>query len=133
MTPPLVRVAAAATLTLFLAACGGSSGGSTANTAATTSGAASAATSSAPAAAAGQITISSFQFTTPPTVKPGQKVSVQNKDSVDHTVTADDGKSFNATAAADATTSFTAPSKPGTYKFHCTIHPQMHGVLVVKA
>jgi plastocyanin len=47
-------------------------------------------------------------------------------------VTSDDGKSFNVTVAAGGTATFTAPTKPGTYPFHCSVHPQMHGTLVVK-
>jgi plastocyanin len=27
---------------------------------------------------------------------------------------------------------FKAPTTPGTYPFHCTIHPDMHGSLIVK-
>jgi plastocyanin len=47
-----------------------------------------------------------------------------------HTVTADDG-SFDSPAPA-GNSSFTAPTKPGSYPFHCSIHPEMHGTLVVK-
>ena len=43
-----------------------------------------------------------------------------------------DGTSFNNTASPDKTFTFTAPSKPGTYKFHCNIHSFMHGQLVVQ-
>lgn len=138
MTVSSLRVAAAAATVLFLAAaCGGtSSGGSSASNpppAATATAAATAPASSAPTAAAGaQITIASFSFGSPLTVKAGQKVSVKNSDGVTHTVTADDGKSFDASVDANGTASFTAPSKPGTYKFHCTIHPQMKGTLTVQ-
>ena len=123
---PLLRVAAAATTALFLAGCGSNSSSSASSPAAT-------GPSSAPSAAvAGQITITSFTFKTPATVKPGQKLTVTNSDSVEHTVTSDDGKSFDVTVAANGTATLTAPTKPGTYPFHCTVHPQMHGTLVVK-
>lgn len=56
---------------------------------------------------------------------------MKNADPVTHTLTADDGKSFNVSVNGNSSGTFTAPSKPGTYKFHCTIHPQMHGTLTV--
>ena len=80
---------------------------------------------------AGDITIHNSSFTTKP-VKAGATVTVVNKDSIEHTVTSDDGTSFNNTASPDKTFTFTAPSKPGTYKFHCNIHSFMHGQLVVQ-
>jgi plastocyanin len=118
---PLVRVVAAVTAGLILAACGshGSSGTSPAPTSSNTS-------------AGAQITIMSFAFQTPASVKPGQHLTVSNSDGVEHTVTSDDGTSFNVTVAANGTATFTAPNKPGTYPFHCAIHTQMHGTLVVK-
>lgn len=90
-------------------------------------------TSAAPAqAGASAITIAGFAFTGPLTVAPGAAVSVANSDSAEHTVTADDGKSFDVDALAGKTETFTAPTAPGTYKFHCSIHPSMHGTLIVK-
>lgn len=138
MKASTVRVAVAATTLLFAAAaCGGSSGGSASTQpAGSSSPAASSAApaASSPAAKAGaQMTISGFDFGQQLTVKPGEVVSVTNNDGVEHTVTADDGSSFNAPVNAKSTASFTAPTKPGTYKFHCAVHPQMHGTLVVRA
>jgi plastocyanin len=96
--------------------------------------ASSAPVSSAPAgthpAAANSITIQNFSFTAL-TVKPGATITVTNKDPVDHTVTADSGDAFNVRVTAGATATFTAPTKAGTYAYHCTIHPGMHGSLVV--
>lgn len=57
---------------------------------------------------------------------------VKNDDSVNHTVTADSGSAFDVTVNASSTATFTAPTKPGTYAYHCTFHSNMHGTLVVK-
>jgi plastocyanin len=86
-------------------------------------------TTTSPAGASGGITIANFTFSPTP-VKAGSTVTVTNNDTPTHTVTADDG-SFNVTIPAGKTATFTAPSKPGTYKFHCNIHHTMHGVLTV--
>jgi plastocyanin len=109
-------VLSGAGLALGLSACGGSSSPK----------------SSAPPASSATITIASFAFSPNPiTVSPGAKVSVNNQDSVIHTVT--DGNVFDSSDVnGGGTGSFTAPTKPGTYNFICTIHPQMHGKLVVK-
>ncbi|MCW2541503.1 MAG: copper ion binding protein [Frankiales bacterium] len=78
------------------------------------------------------IHISSFSYTTPTSVSPGATVTVMNMDGENHTVTADTGNAFDVKADADKTVTFKAPTKPGSYPFHCSYHSNMHGVLVVK-
>ena len=74
--------------------------------------------------------ISGFAYQVPASVSPGATVSVMNMDGEAHTVTADEG-AFDVVVAGGATSTFTAPTTPGTYAFHCTYHANMHGVLVV--
>jgi plastocyanin len=71
-------------------------------------------------------------YQTPASVSPGATVTVMNMDGEAHTVTADSGSAFDVKADPGASTTFTAPTKPGTYAFHCTYHSNMHGMLVVK-
>ena len=85
----------------------------------------------APAAVPGTITIQSFDFGSPLTVSPGQAITVVNMDPAPHTVTADDGHSFDTPVAPDGRAFLAAPKAPGRYPFHCTVHPTMHGTLVV--
>ena len=122
----LARTACALVLAA-LAACGSS--GSSGGTASSTSSAAAAGSGSSSATAA-VVTIQDFAFTTPASVSPGARVTVHNMDGTAHTVTADSGSAFDD-QAAPGNSSFTAPTQPGSYPFHCTIHPEMHGVLVV--
>lgn len=137
--------AVAAAVLATAAACGGSSSeaaapASTSAAAPSTSAAApstsapavagTSAASSAPAAPA-VVTIKDFAFTTPATVPAGATVQVRNDDGEAHTVTADSGGSFDAKVDGKGNASFTAPTKPGRYPFHCTYHGNMHGVLVV--
>ena len=131
MTNARTRLLALVPLAVVAAvACGGSSGtpagGASGSTVAT-----SPATGTSVPATGPAITISGFSFGAALTVKAGQKITVKNADAVTHTVTADDGKSFGVTVNGNGSATFSAPSKPGTYKFHCTIHPQMHGTLIV--
>ncbi|WP_227878373.1 cupredoxin domain-containing protein [Arthrobacter dokdonensis] len=77
------------------------------------------------------IQIKSFAYTGPDSVKAGATVTVTNKDAVAHTLTADDG-SFNAVVEPGASVTFTAPTKPGAYTYHCKYHASMHGTLNVK-
>jgi plastocyanin len=66
------------------------------------------------------------------TVKPGAKVTVTNKDTTTHTVTATTGKAFDTgNVAPGASGTFTAPTKPGSYPYICSIHPFMKGTLTV--
>ena len=80
------------------------------------------------------IEISGFKFSPDSlTVKPGQIISVTNRDSVGHTVTADDGTSFESgLLGKDQSGTITAPSKPGNYPYHCAPHPNMKGTLIVE-
>lgn len=114
-----------------LAGCG-SSGTSAAPPPASTSVAASDSAASTQADAP-MVHIDKFKYTVPVSVAPGEKVSVMNMDGEAHTVTSDSGAFDDlAGAGAGTVTTFTAPSKPGSYPFHCNFHANMHGVLVVK-
>jgi plastocyanin len=75
------------------------------------------------------ITIKDLQFTVS-SVKAGSEVTVKNSDGFQHTVTADNGE-FNVSVDGNGHATFKAPTKPGSYKFHCNIHPTMHGTLDV--
>lgn len=78
------------------------------------------------------ITISAdFKFTTKP-VKAGSKVTVRNDSDSQHTVSADTtAGGFDVTSDPGKTVTFTAPSKPGSYGFHCNIHNFMKATLTV--
>jgi plastocyanin len=80
-------------------------------------------------AASGTITIQNFQFGQPLQVKPGATITVTNKDTAAHNVVADDGTSFKTDLLdQNQSATFTAPTKPGTYTFSCTVHPNMKGI-----
>jgi plastocyanin len=116
---------------LLLAAC--SSGGSG------SPGSGSAASTSTPNAASGSsatktssITISNFMFSPmSATVAPGATVTVTNKDSVTHTLTATNGTFDTGNIGAGQSKTFTAPTKPGKYSYICNIHQYMMGTIVV--
>jgi plastocyanin len=75
------------------------------------------------------IMVSAFAFSAT-TVAPGSTVRVVNHDTVEHTVTADDG-SFDVFVEPGAEATFTAPDSPGAFAFTCQVHPSMTGVLTV--
>lgn len=90
--------------------------------------------SSAPAAADVPLRIAGFSYDPASlTVAPGQTVAVTNTDAAEHTVTSDEAELFGADDITTAKTgTFTAPTTPGSYPFHCEYHSQMHGTLIVK-
>jgi len=120
----LVVLAAAASA---LAGCGGESDAS--------------APAPAPPAAAAEsssggnpsaVKVDDFKFTPATlTVKSGDGIAVTNDDSTAHTATADDGKAFDTGALDPGATQTITLDKPGTYPFHCSIHPFMKGKIVV--
>lgn len=65
------------------------------------------------------------------TVSKGTKVTWTNNDSVDHTVTADDGSFDSGTLGVGKTFSYTF-NKTGSLSYKCTIHPSMTGTVKVK-
>jgi plastocyanin len=65
------------------------------------------------------------------TVNAGATVTWKNEDGEPHTVVSTDG--LFRSAALDENDSFKFTfSKPGTYKYVCSIHPKMVGTIVVK-
>lgn len=80
-----------------------------------------------------QIRISSFAFM-PATIQVavGAEISWTNRDDIPHTVTSDDGASF-ASAVLDTDDTFQQRfTKPGTYSYHCALHPFMTAKVIVR-
>ena len=116
---------------VLLALAGCSNGGNGYGTGPTSTSAEPTKTSVIPGEA--RIVIENFAFSPADLqVRPGEKVTVVNRDSASHTVTATGDKAFDTgTIRAGATATFTAPSTPGSYSYLCTIHPNMKGTLTV--
>ena len=68
----------------------------------------------------------------PVTAGPRARVPIQSRDSVPHTVTADDGAFDSGRIGPNGTATIVAPAAPGSYLFTCLIHPQMTGTVVVR-
>ncbi len=66
----------------------------------------------------------------PLTINAGTTVTWTNKDSTTHTATSDSGV-FNGSVAPNAQFSYTFSNK-GTFTYHCTLHPNMVGSVVVQ-
>jgi plastocyanin len=121
----LSTVAVAAVLA---AGCGGGSGGG-----GPSAGAAPASSAGGSSGTSSAITISNFKFSPATlTVKNGARIKVTNKDSAPHTVTADDGHSFDSGNLDQGASGTIRAPAAGTYSYHCTVHPFMKGKLVVQ-
>ena len=138
MKPKAFLVSALVLTAFALAACGSDSSSSTsseteAEPTATT------APAEAPAAPAEgeklersvKVEIANFEYSPDPVrVEGGGKVIWQNEDSVAHTATADDG-SFDTGEIDEGKLKSESFKTPGTFAYHCEIHPQMHGTIEV--
>jgi plastocyanin len=141
---PLLTAALVA-LSLGLVACGGSGSGSSSTEAETapagqeTGGAENTegeTTESEPApsgeaAKAEKVQIVEFSYEPDPVVvQVGGKVTWQNQDTAPHTATADDG-SFDTGTIENGKLGSATFKEPGTFAYHCEIHPTMHGTVEV--
>ena len=86
---------------------------------------------SAPRRAGDAVSISNFAFAPATlTVPVGATVTWTNHDEEPHTVVASDGSFHSPGLGTDATYSYTFPTA-GTFDYICSIHPFMHGTVVV--
>ena len=77
------------------------------------------------------VKISNFSFQPASiTVPAGGTVVWTNEDSVPHTITANDG-SFDSGSIGGGSQYEHTFSQPGTYRYHCAIHPSMTGEVIV--
>lgn len=80
-----------------------------------------------------EVAIQGFSFNPATvTVNAGGCVTWTNKDSVTHTATSDEGVFDSGNLSKGDTFEFTF-AEPGTYNYHCEIHPSMTGTVVVEA
>ena len=116
-----------------LALAVGSSAGAAAQRASATSSALVAARTTTRKTAPDTITISNFMYHPMKlTVKPGATITVTNKDTVTHTLTATQNQFNTGNIAPGHTKKFKAPEKKGTYHYICAIHQFMTGTIIVK-
>jgi plastocyanin len=81
----------------------------------------------------GQVSVAIDNFSYTPsnlTVKVGSTITVTNKESVEHTLSADDG-SFNTGTFNNGQSAHFRLTKPGVYSFHCEFHAFMKGSVKV--
>ena len=76
--------------------------------------------------------IINFSFVpTPVTITAGSSITWTNRDGVQHTVVEDTNKF--ASDGLDTSAKFTQTlNTPGTYTYHCSIHPNMKATVIVK-
>jgi plastocyanin len=77
------------------------------------------------------VVVQGYEF--PPISAPaGSTLTLVNRDDEPHSVTADDGTFDVGPFTSTKSATLTVPTTPGSYAFHCRIHPTMHGTLVVQ-
>jgi plastocyanin len=89
---------------------------------------------SAAGAGAGQTEVKIDNFTFSPatlTVKAGTQITWTNGDDIPHTVVSD-GQTFKSKVLGTGEKFTFTASKPGTYSYYCSIHPNMTGKVVVE-
>lgn len=136
----LLAVALMLIFSVTLVACGSSAATSspvaaTASSAESTPSAVGASSAPSPSAAGSvqnAVMISGHAFSPATlTVPVGTKVTWTNQDPTNHTVSADDGKTFDSgPIATGATFSFTFTTA-ATFAYHCNIHPSMTAKVIV--
>ena len=77
------------------------------------------------------INIKGMAFPSSITVAKGVTVTWYNQDATTHTVTSDDGTAFNSGNVPAGTSFSYMANTAGTFAYHCNIHSNMHGTLIV--
>jgi plastocyanin len=120
-----------------LAACGSDDSSTTTTTSVGAAGTpseeegANAPAASGEAVRSAKVEIADFQYApSTVTIQSGGKVTWLNRDSAEHTATLDDG-SFSTGDLAEGKLKSESFKVPGTYAYHCEIHPEMEGTIEV--
>jgi len=86
-----------------------------------------------PAAPSPQVIIAHFAFTPDVlTVPVGTEVVWMNQDNIRHTVTSDDNTTFASSLLGGGDTFSHRFDEPGTFPYHCSVHPTMTAQVVVQ-
>lgn len=89
-------------------------------------------TTNQPTAGKNDVVISNFSFSPASlTVKVGDTVTWTNQDSMGHSATADDD-SFDTGVFSNGESKNVTFEKPGTYAYHCSVHSNMKGTIIVQ-
>lgn len=123
-----ILLALSAVVALAAAGCGSS------NSSSTSSGSSTSGSSTAASSSGGGVAIKMQNIAFDPkavSVKVGQKVTWTNDDSVDHNVTSQSGETIKSDNFGKGGTFSFTPTKAGTIKYVCTIHPGMTATLTV--
>jgi plastocyanin len=80
-----------------------------------------------------EVKIDNFSFSPETlTIAPGTTVKWTNRDDIPHTVVSDDKTTFKSKVLdTDESFSFTF-TKPGTYRYFCSVHPKMTAKVIVQ-
>jgi plastocyanin len=79
------------------------------------------------------IDISGFAFNPGTvTIPKGATVIWTNRDSVSHTVVSDTGSEIGSSSLSQGDTYAHTFDTPGTYDYHCGVHPSMKGTIIVQ-
>jgi plastocyanin len=125
INPHFLALSLTATAAFVLASCG-HDGAATKSTNATNT-----STTVASAAASDEVVVQGYKFP-PITAAAGSSLKLSSRDDEPHTVTANDGSFDAGPFSPTKSATLTVPTKPGSYAFHCKVHPTMHGTLVVQ-
>ncbi len=77
------------------------------------------------------VTIRNFAYL-PAHATVGTRLTFDNRDTVEHTATADDGTTFDTGSLQVGASKTITLTKRGTFSYHCDFHPFMHGTIVVR-
>jgi plastocyanin len=90
----------------------------------------------APSGGSNEIAIKNFAFSPAIlTIKTGTMVTWTNQDGAVHQIVSDPGTpaAFNSVSLANGVSYQFTFTQPGTYTYHCTVHPSMKGTIIVQS